>query len=116
MAAGDGDYRARRVDARTWQHALVDRALEAEYRSAHVTNGGEAAQQRSRGLGPSQYVEMADISRQERRGCWTYEHRMPVHVDQPRHQRAPTAIDDPGVGAGVCRNRILRNLLDRIST
>ena len=46
VTAGDGDYGAGRVDARTCDDALVDGALEAERRPAQVANGGEAAQQR----------------------------------------------------------------------
>ena len=46
VATGLGDERARRIDARTEDHALVDGTLQAERRAASVADAGEAAQQR----------------------------------------------------------------------
>ena len=114
VTAGDGDDGAGRVDARAGDDALVDGALEPERRPAQVANGGEPAHQRVRGLGACHQIEVADVPREQRRGRRPHQHRVPVHVDQPGHQRAPAAVDDLGVGAAIGWNRICRDLLDRV--
>ena len=114
VTAGDGDDGAGRIDARAGDDALVDGALEPERRPAQVANGGEPAQQRVRRLGAGHQVDVADVPREQRRGRRPHQHRVPVHVDQPGHQRAPAAVDDVGVGEALGRNRVFRDLLDRV--
>ena len=43
MPARDSDHGAGRIDARAFDDAFVDGALETEHRAAHVANRGEAA-------------------------------------------------------------------------
>ena len=75
--------------------ALVDRALEAEHRSAHVANGGEAAHQRIRRLVAGREIGEADVVHRLCRSGRN-QHRVPVSIDQPRHQRSPVAGDTLG--------------------
>ena len=67
-------------------------ALEAERRPAHVANGGEAAHQRIRRLVAGREVGKADVAHRLCRGGRN-QHRVPVRIDQPRHQRSPVAGD-----------------------
>ena len=58
VAAGDGDHRARGIDARTGDDAFIDGALEAEAVPAHVAHGREATHQRVGRLGAGQEVDV----------------------------------------------------------
>ena len=98
VTAGDRDDGAGGIDARSGDDALVDRTLEPEGRPAHVADGGEAAHERVRGLGTGQQVEVADVAGEQGCGGGPHQHRVPVHVDQPGHQRPPAADDDLGIG------------------
>src|SRR5262249_23905587 len=101
VAAGDSDDRARGVDARAGDDALVDSALEPERRPAQVANSREPAQEGGSGLGASEKVQVADVCCEQRCGCGPHQHRVPMHVDQPRHECAPAAVDQDGVRASV---------------
>ena len=98
VAAGLGDHGARRPDARARHEAIVDRSLQAEGWPGHVADAGEAAHQR-----PSRFVgrdkgEIADIRGQQDAHRQGRHHRVPVRVDEPRHQDSAAAIDDASVG------------------
>ena len=114
VTAGDGDDGAGREDARTGDDALVDGALEPERRPAHVANGGESAHQRVRSFGACHQIEVADVPREQRCGRRPHQHRVPVRVDQPGHQRAPAAVDERGGGAAIGRDRICGDALDLV--
>src|SRR5262245_16443492 len=105
MAARHGDDGPGGVDARTWNDVLVYGALEAEAWTAEVAHRGEPAHERVRRLGARYQIEVAEVACQQGRDRRPNQHRMPVHVDQPGHQRASVARDDPGVSAIGC-NRI----------
>ena len=115
VAAGDGDHRAGRIDARPRQHALVDRAFQAEARAAHVADRGEAAHQRCGGLRPRQQGGVADVAAKHDRGRRPYQHGMPMHVAEARHQRAAAAIDDAGVRPPIDRDGLCRDGLDLVA-
>ncbi|MET3224055.1 hypothetical protein ABIF35_004842 [Bradyrhizobium japonicum] len=108
MAAGDGDDGTGGIDARTGDEVLVDRPLEAETGPTHVTHGGEAAHQRRGRLARGEQIVVADVAegRGRRR---TDQHRVPMRVDQPRHQHPAAAVDCLGVSRDV-RGRYLLDL------
>ena len=113
MAAGLRDHRARRPDAGARHESLVDRALQAEGWPGHVANAGEAAHQRlSRFVGRDQ-SDVADIRRHEDGQRQRRQHRVPVRVDEARHQNPAAAIDDPDVGVERGFGRLDR--LDRLA-
>ncbi len=114
MTTGDGDYGAGRVDAWAGDDPLVDRPLESECRPAQIANGREPAHERVRGLRACYQIQVADVRGEQNGHARPHQHRVPVHVDQPGHQRAAAAGNCPGAGAGIDRNRILRDLLDRV--
>ena len=114
VTTGDGDDGAGREDARAGNRALVDGALESEGRPTHVANGRESAHQRVRRLGACHEIEVADVPREQRCGRRPHQHRVPVHVDQPGHQRAPAAVDEHGGGASIGRDRTCGDTLDLI--
>ena len=72
------------------------------------------AHQRGGGLGACHEIEMADVPREQRCGRRPHQHRMPVHVDQPGHQRAPAALDEHGGGAPIGRDRTCGDTFDLI--
>jgi hypothetical protein len=39
---------------------------------------------------------------------------MPVHVDQPGHERAPATLDEHGGGASIGRDRTCGNTFDLV--
>ncbi len=95
MSAGDRDHGAGRVDARPHDDAGVDRALEPEHRPSHVAHGGKAAHQRVlRLVGGHEIVETDVAERFRRRRA--RQHRMPVRIDQSRHQRSAVAGNAQG--------------------
>ena len=96
--------------------AFVDGALEPERRPAHVANGGEAAHQRVRRLGAGHQVGVADVPGEQRRRRRPHQHRVPVHVDQPRHQRAPAAVDQHRVFVSIDRDRARGDAFDFVPT
>src|SRR5262249_47608794 len=87
-----------RENARTCYNALIDCLLEAEHGTAHVPNGGEASHQRVRGLGAGYKIDVPDVRREKLSGGRPHQHWMPVHVNQPGHQCATTAVNDYRVG------------------
>jgi hypothetical protein len=109
MMAPDGKMRGRAGDG-----ALVDGAFEPEGRPAHVANGGESAHQRGSSLGACHEIEVADVPREQRCGRRPHQHRVPVHVDQPGHQRAPATVDEHGGGTLIGRDRTCGDTLDLI--
>jgi len=60
---------------------------------ADITHRGEPAQQGGRGLGAGEESQITEVSRQEFRGGRSHQHRVPVIVDETRHQRASVALD-----------------------
>ena len=62
VAAGDGDHRAGRIDARSRQRRPRRWRASDRRRPAHVADGGEAAHQRGGGLGARQEVGVADVA------------------------------------------------------
>src|SRR5258705_602475 len=93
MPARDSDHGAGRIDTRTFDDALINGALETEHRPAHVANGGEAAHQSVRRFLASYEIVEADVTERLCRGR-AGQHRVPMIVDQARHQRAPAPVDD----------------------
>ena len=98
MAAGLRDHRARRPYSRALHDALVDRALETKGRPGHVADAGEAAHERfSRFVGRDKR-DVADIRRQQDAYRQGGHHRVPMRIDEARHQNSAAAIDDASVG------------------
>ena len=112
VTAGDGEDRSRREDAWSGDHSLVDGALECERRSADVADGRESAHQRGRGFGPREKGEVAEVRGHQHGGRRPHQHRMPMVVDQPRHERASGAVDQHGVGSAIGRDRRRGDPLD----
>ena len=109
------DHRSRRPDARPGDQAFVDGALQTEHRPADVAHRGEAGQQqilRAGGLADLQIVRVGRgrlCQRQVVKG------RVRVRVDQPRHQRAPAAVDRRQRGVRLGRGRTRADALDRFA-
>src|SRR5262245_44910748 len=116
MTTGDGNYGARWIDSRTGNDAFVDGALEAKRRAAKIANSSEPAHQRVLGLVAGHQVEVTDVRRKQLRGSRPHHHRMPVHVDQPRHQRSTTSVDNSSIAVSVHMKRCCRDLFDSVST
>ena len=95
MAAGRGDHRAARIDARPGREALVDRLLERERGAAQVPDRGEAAHQRALRLGAGGEKDVAELGRKQGRDRQRGENRVPVRVDQSGHHDPAAAIDRP---------------------
>ena len=94
MSAGLRDHRAGRPDARSPDKAAVDRPLQSEGRARHVADAGEAAEQRSFGFGGGDEIDVTHIRRDQDLERDRRHHRVPVRVDQPRHQHPSAAVDD----------------------
>jgi hypothetical protein len=114
VAARHGDDGAGWEDARTNNRALVDGALEPESRPTHVANGREPAHQRGSRLSACHEIEMTDVPREQCGRRRPHHHCVPVHVDQPGHQRAPATVDEHGGGASIGRDRSGGDTLDLI--
>ena len=113
VAAGRRDHGAGRIDARPGREPVVDCLLQREGRAAEIPDGGKAAHQRSLGLCARGKEDIAYVRRQQRGDRKRREDRMPMGVDQARHQDAPAAIDHP---RAVRRRRIAAgDLLDAIA-
>ena len=110
VAAARCDHRARRIDARPGREAVVDRLFQAKRRAAEVADGGETAHQRALGLGPRGQHDEADVCGQKGGDRESGEDRMPVRVDQARHERPPAAVD--GLRSGRRRELVRRQRLD----
>ena len=110
VAAGRGDHRPARIDARTDGQPGIDRLLQREGGSAQIPYGREAPHQSPLGLGAGGKVDEADVGRQQLRRVQAGEHHVPVRVDQARHQHAPAAIDQPRALRRALAGR--RDLLD----
>ena len=110
MATGDRDYGTGRVDARAGDEILIDSPLEPKGRSAHVANGREAPHERAGRFRSREKVGVADVVSQGSRRRGAHQHRMPMRVDQPRHQHARAPIDHLSVSGDRCS----RNLLDPV--
>ncbi|MDT4855375.1 hypothetical protein FQZ97_897270 [compost metagenome] len=95
VAAGDGNHRARWKDAWAGHHVLIDGPLEGEHRATHVAHGGETAHQGVVSLGGGQDVEESHVGVLDSCKVRAHEHRVPVRVDQARHQRSTATVDDP---------------------
>ena len=115
VTAGHRDDRPGRIDARPGQQPFVDGAFQAESGPAQVADGGEAAHQRGRGLGPRQEVAVADVVGKKLRGRRPYHRRMPVRVDQARHQHPPACRNDADVVDLVDRDRARRYAFDDVA-
>ena len=98
MAAGHGDHRAGRIDARPGQQAAVGRLFQAEHVAAHVAHGSEAAHQGAPRFHAGKHAEVALVGRHQLRDGGTHQHAVPVRVDQARHQHAAAAVDHLGAG------------------
>ncbi|VTZ65236.1 hypothetical protein EMEDMD4_790260 [Sinorhizobium medicae] len=106
MSAGNCDHGTGGIDTRSGDDAPIDRTLEAEGWSAHITHSGEAAHQGIRRLLAGQDTGEAEIAHCLRR-TGRGQHGMPVRIDQARHQRSPVAgnsLSAFGLNR-ACRNR-----------
>ena len=110
VATARGDHRARRIDAGANGEAAVDRLFQAKRRAAEVADGGEAAHQRALGLGARRQHDEADVGGEKGRDRQAGEDRMPVRVDQARHERPAAAVD--GLCSGRRREIVRRQRLD----
>jgi hypothetical protein len=80
-----------------WREASVDRALQTEAWPGHVANAGEAPHEGLSCFVRRDQRDVADI-RAQQDGQWQgRQHRVPVGVDEARHQHPAPAVDDPGV-------------------
>ena len=112
VAGGLGDDRARGVDAWADDGALVDRALQRERRTTDVPHRGEPAQERPLGLGACVEHEVAQVRVADVRQRVGAQDGVPVRVDQPRHEHAPTALDRRGTRR---RSSVLADLRDLVA-
>ena len=108
VTAGLADDRPRGEDPRSHQHALVDGLLEAERRTAHVTEGREAPHQDPARLDAAARGDVAGVvvaQRLERHR----DGRMHVRIDQARDHHAVAGVDEARWGwcAGL-RRRLRR--------
>ena len=107
MPAGHRDHRSRGKNSRAPGQPVVDCVLQTEHRAADIPNGGEAAQQRVPRLVRGKDVVIADVAGDRLCRGRSDQHRMPVRVDQARHQGPPAAVDYAHAGFGG--NRARRN-------
>jgi hypothetical protein len=110
-----------RNDGAGWKDAwsdddtLVDRALEPERRPTHVANGGKTTHQRVSGLCPRHQVQIAEIIREQLGRSGPNKHRMPMRVDEARHERTPTTDDDLSRGAPIDLDGIFGDFFDGVA-
>ncbi len=78
-----------------------------------IAHGGETAHQGVAGLVSGNQVDVAGIRGRHQRGRRPHQHRVPVVVDQARHQRPATAVDDRGGRIG--RQRLGGDPLDPVA-
>src|SRR6202008_3298223 len=115
MAGCLRNHRTRRIDARTLDGALIYRALESEYRAAHVAHRCKATHQRRFSLARGQYMEVRVIGSHEQwRGCCRHE-RMPMRVNESRHQDAAISGDDLDIDIWLDGDRIHGNSIDGVA-
>ena len=76
----------------------------------------ETPHQRRLGLSRSQQVEVGGLARHEQHLRRGRHERMPMCVDQARHQHAPVRRDDPDVGILVDRDRVHRDAGDGVAS
>src|SRR5215475_3951384 len=111
-----------RNDGAGWKHArsgddaLVDSLLQTKTRSAHVANCGESPQQRICRLGPRHDIVVSDVTGDRLSGSSPYQHRVPVDVDQPRHQSASGTPDDGCSARSIYRYWRIGDLFDLVTT
>jgi regulator of protease activity HflC (stomatin/prohibitin superfamily) len=98
MAAGLRNHRARRPDAGSRDETLIDRTLQAEGWAGHVANAGEAAHQRLSRFISRDQSDVANIRGQQDSDRQGRHHRVPVRIDEARHQNSAAAIHDARVG------------------
>jgi hypothetical protein len=115
MTAGDCNDRAGWENARASDDTLINGALEPEGRSAKIANSGESAKECIRCFGSRHQGRVADVSCHGGGGSRPHEHRVPVHVDQTRHQRSATAIEQDSVSIFIGGDRGRGNMLDLVS-
>src|SRR5215471_16062776 len=116
VTAGDRDDGTGRENARTDYSALVDRLLKPKRRTAHVANGRETPHQRVVRLGAGQEVEVANVASEQLHHRRPHQHRVPVHVDEPRHQRTPAAVNNGRSRHSVGGNCLGGNTFNLVST
>ena len=63
---------------------------------------------------PASEIVVADVTERLCRSH-PHQHRVPMRVDQARHQRASAAVDDACVGPTVDRDRLRRDALDHVA-
>src|SRR5262249_46351056 len=80
------------VDTRASNDTLVDGTLETEHRSPQVADGSEPAHQSVRCLGARYQVGVTEVPYECLRGRWPHKHRVPVRVDEARHQHTAPGV------------------------
>ena len=105
VPTGHRDDRARGIDARADHDAVVDDVLQREAVAAHVADGGEPAHQHAAGFRHGDDRHEAGIVLEVAAARGGHQHRVPVRVDEPRHEHPPTARDDRGARLGTGRDR-----------
>ena len=114
-----GPMSAQAVNAATmaFKKALIERALGAEL-SHHLgyrlgaTKPEDTVNHRN---GAGQQNHVAEVPRQQLRRCRPHQHRAPVVVDQPGHQRASVALDALHTRARRVGDRRARDRLDQVA-
>ena len=82
-----------RIDPGPRNSSVVDRPLEPERWPPCVAHGGESAVPRAGGLFAGEEVEIPDVGGPHRGDWHRRQHRVPVRIDQARHQHSSTAVD-----------------------
>src|SRR5262249_41282159 len=101
VPAGNRNDGAGWKDARSGDDALDDSLLQANGGSAPVATCGDPPQQRVCGLAPRHDIVVSDVTGDQLRRSGPYHHRVPVHVDETRHERATAAVNEHGVGSPI---------------
>ena len=83
----------------------VTAPLQSEYGATHVADRGEAAHQRGCRLYPRRDIVVSGVTSDRLSRIGPYQHRMPVCVDQARHQRSPVPGDYGYAWLGGDRHR-----------
>ena len=105
MPAYGGDHRAAGIDAGTASETVVDRLFEGEGRSAEIANRGEPARERAFSLLAGGEKDVAHIRSQQAENRQPRKDRVPVRIDEARHDCPAAAVDHPRAfgGADVAR-------------
>ena len=106
MSRGLRNHGPTRIDARTNHDTFVNGALEPEHGPAQIAHSGETPHQRRLSLSRSQKMEVGWVRGHEKQlGCRRHK-RMPMRVDEARHQHPPVSRNDVDIRICVDCDRV----------